>query len=87
MGICKVSKKIEDVIIALDEKPMRRMDIAYRLGIGGGTVKKIVDWMLENNLAEEVPVSRFNVEVRLTEKGKKLAKLVKEIQKLLEEEN
>ena len=83
MGLCKVSKKVEDVILAIDEKPLQRREIQLILGLGGGTTKRIVDWLVEKGLAEEVPVSRYRVEVRLTEKGRRLAQLIKEIQKII----
>lgn len=82
--LCKVSKRVEEVVLALSEKPMTRIELMAQLQLGGGTVKKIVDWLIENGLAEEVPVSRYRVEVRLTEKGRRLAELVREIQMLLE---
>ena len=44
---------------------------------------KIVDWMMENKLAEEIPVSRYKTVIRLTDKGKKLVNLIKEIHSLL----
>ena len=82
--LCRVSKRVEEVILALDRESMTRLELMAKLGVGGGTVKKIVDWLLENGLAEEVPVSRYRVEVRLTEKGRRLAALIREIQSLLE---
>ena len=85
MGLCSVSKKVEDVILVLDKKPLMRIEIQYETRIGGGTVKKIVDWLIQEGFAEEIPVSRYRVEVKLTEKGKKLAQLIKEIHKLLGE--
>ena len=83
MGLCRVSRKVEDVILALDEKPLTRRELQLILGLGGGTTKQIVDWLLEKGLVEEKIVSRYRVELILTEKGKKLAYLVKEINKIV----
>ena len=84
MGICHVSKKVEQVILAIaKEGEIQRKEIAYKYGIAGGTVSKIVNWLLERGLAEEVPVSRYKVVVRLTDKGRRLAELVKEIEELV----
>lgn len=38
---------------------------------------------MERGLAEEVPVSRYKVEIRLTERGRRLAQLVREILELV----
>ncbi len=83
MSLCRVSKKVEDVLLALYEKPLTRREIQLILGLGGGTTKKIVDWLVEKGLAEEVPVSRYRVEVRLTEKGRRLAGLIREIKEIV----
>jgi len=83
VGLCRVSRKVEDVILALDEKPLTRRELQLILGLGGGTTKQIVDWLLEKGLVEEKIVSRYRVELILTEKGKKLAYLVKEINKIV----
>ena len=83
MGLCKVSKKVEDVLLALYEKPLTRREIQLILGLGGGTTKQIVDWLLEKGLAEEKIVSRYRVELVLTEKGRRLAQLVKEISRIV----
>ena len=82
-GICEVSKKIECIILALDEGPATRTEIAMKAGVAGGVVGRVVNWLLEKGLAEEKPVSRYRVEVRLTEGGKHLAKLVKEIREII----
>lgn len=83
MGICSVSRKIEPVLLALAEKPMTRKEIEFKLGLGSGTVHKIVHWLLDKGLAEEVAVSRYRVEVRLTERGRKLAELVRAVEELV----
>ncbi len=83
MSLCRVSKRVEDVILALDERPRTRLELQAELEIGTGTVKKIVDWLIERGLAEEKPVSRYKVEIKLTERGRQLARLVKEIQELV----
>ncbi|MEB3861487.1 MAG: hypothetical protein GSR84_04615 [Desulfurococcales archaeon] len=82
-GICEISKKIECVILALDEGPATRTEIAMKAGVAGGVVGRVVNWLLERGLAEEKPVSRYRVEVRLTERGKHLANLIKEIQEII----
>jgi len=46
-------------------------------------VGRVVNWLLEKGFVEEKPVSRYRVEVRLTEKGRRLAQLIKEIQELI----
>lgn len=83
MGICEVSKKIDRVILALAEKPMTRKEVAFTAGVAGGTVKKVVDWLLSNNLAREKVKSRYEVDIELTEKGKKLAELIRQINELV----
>lgn len=83
MYLCKVSKRVEEVILALDEKPRTRLELQAELEIGSGTIKKIVDWLVDKGLAEEVPVSRYKVEIRLTDKGKRLSSLVREIREII----
>ncbi len=39
---------------------------------------------MEKGVAEEVPVSRYKVVLRLTEKGRRLARLVQEIDTLID---
>lgn len=82
-GICEISKKIECIILALDEGPATRTEIAMKAGVAGGVVGRVVNWLLEKGLAEEKPVSRYRVEVRLTEKGRRLAQLIREIQEII----
>ena len=82
-GICEVSKKIECIILALDEGPATRTEIAMKAGVAGGVVGRVVNWLLEKGLAEEKPVSRYRVEVRLTEKGRRLAGLIREIKEIV----
>lgn len=84
MALCRVSKRVEEVILALDEKPRTRLELQAELEIGTGTVKKIVDWLIDKGLAEEKPVSRYKAEIRLTERGKHLANLIKEMHKIIE---
>ncbi len=80
--LCSVSSKVEEVILALYEYPYSRVELRDKLKLGAQTVKDIVDWLRDNGLIEERLDGR-KVRLHLTEKGKKLAELVKQIEELL----
>ena len=82
MKLCKVSKKIGEAVLLLEKRPMSRKELMAK-DFGAGTVKKIVDWLIEKGFAVEVPVSRFKTEIRLTEKGMELAKRIRELEELV----
>jgi DNA-binding MarR family transcriptional regulator len=81
--LCTVSRKVEDVVLALAEREMTRKELLAAADVGQGTLIKIVDWLLKRGFAVEVPVSRYKVVLRLTEKGRRLAALVREIEELV----
>ncbi len=80
-----VSRKIEDVLLAfLEYGPMSRTELREKAKIGGQTQKDIVNYMLENGIVEEYfDEKRDRVVLRLTEKGRQIAELVKKIHELL----
>ena len=80
--LCNVSSKVEEVILALMEKPYSRVELRDRLGLGAQTVKTIVDWLRDHGFVEERLEGR-KVRLYLTEKGKKLAELVKQLDELI----
>jgi len=82
--LCTISRRVEDVILALDEEPRSRLRLMADLEIGAGTLDKILKNLEKAGILEEVPVSRARNEYRLTEKGKELARLIRRIHELLD---
>ena len=80
--LCSASSKVEEVIIALYREPLSRLQLREKLGLGAQTVTNISRWLINNGLVEEKIEGRY-VKLVLTEKGKKLAELVMEIEKLI----
>ncbi|WFO75596.1 hypothetical protein J4526_01535 [Desulfurococcaceae archaeon MEX13E-LK6-19] len=80
--LCSVSSKIEEVLLALYEKPLSRVELRDKLGLGAQTVTNIAKWLVEKGLVNEVVEGR-KVKLVLTEKGKKLAEYVKAIEELI----
>ena len=86
LGKLCVSKKIEDVLLVLLNHPegLMRSEIRDVAKIGAQTQKDLVKFLLDKGLAEEVyDNKRDRVVIRLTEKGRKIAELVKQINELL----
>ncbi|MCE4625822.1 MAG: MarR family winged helix-turn-helix transcriptional regulator [Desulfurococcales archaeon] len=82
MGICHLSKKAEAVILALGEGEFTRTELAVKAKVAGGTVKRVVDWLIENGFLEEVPVSRYRAVLRPTPKGQELIEAVRKLAEL-----
>ena len=80
--LCSVSSRVEDVILALMEKPYSRVELRDRLGLGAQTVKNIVEWLRDEGLIVE-KLEGKKIRLYLTEKGRRLAELIKEIDKLI----
>ena len=80
--LCSVSSKVEEVLITLYKEPLSRAQLREKLGFGAQTITNITRWLLKNGLVEEKIEGRY-LKLVLTDRGRKLAELVMEIEKLI----
>ena len=88
MKVLNRSKSPEILILLLREEKLSLSDINYKLKTGAATVSKRVSELKEAKLITEKRYTDFTRkrEFTLTEKGRKVAALLLEIKKVLEEE-
>ena len=78
-------EKIEDVILALYKEPLNTNDLQTRGIVGGSTASRIVKRLKELGLVEPVIIDG-SPKYKLTEKGRKIAELLMQIYKIIEED-
>jgi predicted transcriptional regulator len=80
-----ISRRIEDFLFLLEEKPRTRLELMYEHGFGGGTIKTLFEELKRRGIVEEfVDEKEKKTMLRLTEKGKKLVEKIRELYELLE---
>lgn len=83
--IC-VSKRLEDFLLLLDEKPRTRLEI-INIGIGSSTTQKLVEITKKWGIVEErIEPDTKRVMLVLTEKGKKFVEKLRELYALIDQE-
>jgi len=76
-------EKIEDVLLALMKEPLNTNDLQARGIVGGSTASRILKRLAEHGLVEQVLVDG-RPKYKLTEKGQKVAELLKKIHEIVE---